>query len=138
MTRGTFANVRIRNLMAPGTEGGVTLHHGGPTAPKQMAIYDAAERYRTERTADARRLRRQGIRLGQFARLGGEGHQAARRPRGDRRELRAHPPQQPCRNGRSAVRQFKDGETAASLGLDGSETFDLLGVEKPACSRARS
>ena len=45
MTRGTFANIRIRNLLAPGTEGGVTRHlpDGQP-----MPIYDAAVRYRQE------------------------------------------------------------------------------------------
>jgi aconitate hydratase len=45
MMRGTFANVRLRNLLAPGTEGGVTrLLPGG----EQMSIYDAAMRYRAE------------------------------------------------------------------------------------------
>jgi aconitate hydratase len=41
MMRGTFANVRIKNLMIPGSEGGVTLHAGG----EQMSIYDAAMAY---------------------------------------------------------------------------------------------
>ena len=45
MVRGTFANVRIRNLMVPGVEGGVTKHQ---PAGEQMGIYDAAERYRAE------------------------------------------------------------------------------------------
>ncbi len=45
MMRGTFANVRIRNLMAPGTEGGVTIHQ---PSGEQMSIYAAAERYREE------------------------------------------------------------------------------------------
>jgi aconitate hydratase len=47
MIRGTFANVRLRNRLAPGTEGGVTLHlpDGGP-----MTIYDAAVRYEEEGT----------------------------------------------------------------------------------------
>ena len=45
MVRGTFANVRIRNLMVPGVEGGVTRHQ--PDG-ERMAIYDAAERYRVE------------------------------------------------------------------------------------------
>src|SRR5581483_4294478 len=45
MVRGTFANVRIRNLMVPGVEGGVTLHQ--PDG-ERMAIYAAAARYRTE------------------------------------------------------------------------------------------
>ncbi len=45
MTRGTFANIRIRNLLAPGTEGGVTRHlpDGQP-----MSIYDAAMQYKSE------------------------------------------------------------------------------------------
>ena len=42
MMRGTFANVRIKNLMIPGSEGGVTLHQ--PDG-EQMSIYDAAMRY---------------------------------------------------------------------------------------------
>jgi len=45
MVRGTFANIRIRNLMVPGIEGGVTRHQPGGEA---MGIYDAAERYRAE------------------------------------------------------------------------------------------
>jgi len=45
MVRGTFANVRLRNLMVPGVEGGITRHQ--PDG-EQMGIYDAAERYRTE------------------------------------------------------------------------------------------
>ena len=45
MARGTFANIRIKNEMLPGIEGGFTLHI--PTG-KQMSIYDAAEKYREE------------------------------------------------------------------------------------------
>ncbi len=45
MTRGTFANIRIRNLLAPGTEGGVTRHLPDGTP---MTIYDAAMRYKAE------------------------------------------------------------------------------------------
>ncbi|MEY2438898.1 MAG: aconitate hydratase, partial [Verrucomicrobiota bacterium] len=45
MTRGTFANVRIKNLMAPGTEGGVTIHYPDR---KQMSIFDAAMKYQEE------------------------------------------------------------------------------------------
>jgi aconitate hydratase len=47
MMRGTFANIRLRNLLVPGTEGGVTLYL--PTA-EQMSIYDAAMRYKTDGT----------------------------------------------------------------------------------------
>jgi aconitate hydratase len=46
MMRGTFANIRLRNLLAPGTEGGWTLHQ--PSGQK-MSIYDAAMKYRDER-----------------------------------------------------------------------------------------
>jgi aconitate hydratase len=45
MTRGTFANIRIRNLLAPGTEGGVTRHLPGG---EPLSIYDAAMKYKAE------------------------------------------------------------------------------------------
>jgi aconitate hydratase len=45
MMRGTFANIRLRNLLAPGTEGGVTLHL---PSGEQMSIYDAAMKYREQ------------------------------------------------------------------------------------------
>jgi aconitate hydratase len=47
MVRGTFANIRLKNLMVPGVEGGVTLH---VPSGERMDIYDAAERYRGEGT----------------------------------------------------------------------------------------
>ena len=47
MTRGTFANIRLRNLLAPGTEGGVTAFH--PTG-EQTSIYDAALKYKEQGT----------------------------------------------------------------------------------------
>ncbi len=47
MTRGTFANIRLRNLLAPGTEGGVTAYL--PTG-EQMSVFDAAEKYRADGT----------------------------------------------------------------------------------------
>ena len=47
MVRGTFANIRLRNLLVPGVEGGVTVHH--PTR-ERMSIYDAAVKYAAERT----------------------------------------------------------------------------------------
>ncbi|MDQ6746045.1 MAG: aconitate hydratase [Actinomycetota bacterium] len=50
MMRGTFANIRLRNQLAPDTEGGVTLYLGGPDDGEQMAIYDAAMRYAEEQT----------------------------------------------------------------------------------------
>jgi len=47
MVRGTFANIRLKNLMLPGVEGGVTIH---VPSGERMDIYDAAERYRREGT----------------------------------------------------------------------------------------
>jgi len=47
MVRGTFANIRLKNLMVPGVEGGVTIH---VPSGERMDIYDAAERYRGEGT----------------------------------------------------------------------------------------
>src|SRR5271157_952670 len=47
MMRGTFANIRLRNLLLPGTEGGVTVHI---PSGEQLSIYDAAMRYRAEHT----------------------------------------------------------------------------------------
>jgi aconitate hydratase len=47
MMRGTFANIRLRNQLAPGTEGGVTIH---VPSGEQMSIYDAAMRYKQEGT----------------------------------------------------------------------------------------
>jgi aconitate hydratase len=45
MMRGTFANVRLRNQLAPGTEGGVTRYLGATDSDEQMSIYDAAMQY---------------------------------------------------------------------------------------------
>ncbi len=99
MVRGTFANVRLRNKLAPGTEGGVTrlLPEG-----EQMSIFDASVKY-AERGSPARHPRRQGIRLRLLARLGRQGTQPARHPRRHRRKLRAHSPLQPRRHGHSAA-----------------------------------
>ena len=44
---GTFANIRLKNLLVPGTEGGVTVHI---PSGERMPIFDAAERYRAEQT----------------------------------------------------------------------------------------
>ena len=99
MVRGTFANIRLRNLLAPGTEGGLTKHLPDGEV---MSIFDASEKYRDEGVpliiiAGSR------VRHRLIARLGGEGHGAARRARRHREELRAHPPQQPRRHGRAAA-----------------------------------
>ena len=121
MVRGTFANVRIRNLMVPGVEGGVTCHQ--PDG-ERMRIYDAAERYRTE-----------GIPLiviaGQDYGAGSSRDWAAKGTRllGVRAVIargfeRIHRSNLigmgvlPC--------QLPEGVTAQTLGLDGSERFDLV------------
>jgi aconitate hydratase len=50
MTRGTFANIRLKNLLAPGTEGGVTKYlGGGDMGGEVMAIYDASMKYQAEK-----------------------------------------------------------------------------------------
>ena len=107
MMRGTFANIRLRNQLAPGTEGGVTRYLGsvrgraGRRGRGDVDLRRGDEVHRRRRAAGG--ARRQGVRLGLLARLGGEGHEAARRARGDRRELRAHPPLEPGRDGRAAA-----------------------------------
>ena len=107
MVRGTFANVRLRNQMAPGTEGGWTLYQPGG---ELMTIYDASVRYQRGRRAAAGDCR-QGVRLGLVARLGGQGHAAARRQGGHRRIVRAHPPQQPGEHGRAAAASSRRART---------------------------
>ena len=85
MIRGTFANIRLRNQLAPGTEGGWTrdfTQPGGPVA----TIYDASVNY-LERRYPAGDPRRQGIRLRLVARLGRQGHRSARGAGRDRRVL---------------------------------------------------
>ncbi len=108
MMRGTFANIRLRNQLAPGTEGGVTTLPGR----RRRADVDLRRRHALHRPGHpAHRAGRQGVRLRIVARLGGQGHAPARRARGDRGELRAHPPFQPGGDGRApaAVRRRRVG-----------------------------
>ena len=99
MTRGTFANVRIKNLMVPGTEGGVTKYYpDGET----LSIYDAAVKYQASGRA-AGHPGRARIRHRLQPRLGGERDQAAGSARGGGGELRAHPPVQSGGHGRAAA-----------------------------------
>jgi aconitate hydratase len=120
MVRGTFANVRIRNLMVPDVEGGVTRHQPGG---ERMGIYDAAERYRAETVpviliagldygaGSSRDWAAKGTRL-----LGVRAVIA----RGFERIHRSNLIGMgvfPC--------QFPDGVNAETLGLDGTERFDL-------------
>ena len=99
MMRGTFANIRIKNQMLPGVEGGVTKHiPSGEVLP----IWEAAERYQQDGHA-ADHPRRQGVWHRLQSRLGRQGTAVAGRARRHRRELRAHPPQQPGGHGHPAA-----------------------------------
>jgi aconitate hydratase len=123
MTRGTFANVRIKNLMVPGVEGGVTVHH---PSGEQMSIYDAAVRYQQEGTALV-------VLAGQEYGTGSSRDWAAKGTK--LLGVRAVVAQSFERIHRSNLvgmgilpLQFEEGTSAVSLGLDGSEIFDITGV----------
>ena len=127
MMRGTFANIRLRNLLLPGTEGGVTVHiPSGET----MSIFDAADEIQGHDHA-ADHPCGQGVRHRQLARLGGEGHDVARREGGHRGELRAHPPLEPHRHGRAAA-AVQGGRECAESGIERTESFDIVGLERGA------
>ncbi len=123
MVRGTFANIRIKNLMVPGVEGGVTIHR---PSGEQLSIYDAAMRYQQESvplvivagqeygTGSSRDWAAKGTRL-----LGVKAVVAQSFERIHRSNL-VGMGVLPC--------QFKTGESAQTLGLDGTETFDLIGI----------
>jgi aconitate hydratase len=124
MLRGTFANLRIRNLMAPEKEGGHTVHQ---PSGEPMSIFDAAERYRKEGVA-------QVILAGEEYGTGSSRDWAARGPslmgvravvaRGFERIHRSNLVGMgiiPC--------QFKGADTVQSLGLDGTEIYDILGLD---------
>jgi aconitate hydratase len=122
MTRGTFANVRIKNLMVPGTEGGVTKF-GGEVLP----IYDAAVKHQAEGTPLM-------VIAGQEYGTGSSRDWAAKGTK--LLGVRAVVAQSFERIHRSNLvgmgvlpLQFEEGTNAASLGLDGSETFDVVGLE---------
>jgi aconitate hydratase len=124
MTRGTFANVRIKNLMAPGTEGGVTKHQ---PSGEDMSIYDAAMKYQEAGTplvviggqeygtGSSRDWAAKGTRL-----LGVKAVCVESFERIHRSNL----------VGMGVLPlQFKEGTGRESLGLDGTETFDVLGLD---------
>jgi aconitate hydratase len=123
MIRGTFANIRLRNQLAPGTEGGVTVRDG-----KQMSIYDASREYLEDGTP--------------LIVLGGKEYGS-----GSSRDwaakgtlllgVRAVLAESFERIHRSNLigmgvlpLQYRPGESAASLGLTGQETFDIRGIEE--------
>ena len=100
MIRGTFANIRLRNQLAPGTEGGFTRDFTGDG--EVTTVFEASENYLAA-GHPAGGPGRQGVRLRLVARLGRQGHRAAGRQGRDRRVLRADPPLQPDRHGRAAA-----------------------------------
>ena len=100
MIRGTFANIRLRNQLAPGTEGGVTRDF---TARGEVtSVYEASEHY-LEAGTPLVVLSGKEYGSGSSARLGRQGHRTARREGRDRGVLRADPPVQPDRHGRAAA-----------------------------------
>jgi len=125
MIRGTFANIRLRNQLAPGTEGGVTVH---VPSGEQMSIFDASERYIAEGTP--------------LIVLGGKEYGS-----GSSRDwaakgtlllgVRAVLVESFERIHRSNLigmgvlpLQFAPGESAESLGLTGQETYSVEGIEE--------
>ncbi|NCT90964.1 aconitate hydratase [Cellulomonas sp. APG4] len=123
MIRGTFANIRLRNQLVPGVEGGVTIDH---LTGEQTTIYDAAQHYAAEGvplvvlggkeygSGSSRDWAAKGTRL-----LGVRAVIAESFERIHRSNL----------IGMGVLPlQFPEGETAESLGLDGTETFDVSGV----------
>jgi aconitate hydratase len=125
MTRGTFANVRIKNLLVPGTEGGVTKLFANGEG-EQMSIFDAAMKYAQTNTplvifagheygsGSSRDWAAKGTRL-----LGVKAVIAASFERIHRSNL----------VGMGVLPlQFPEETSAHSLGLDGSEVFSILGL----------
>jgi aconitate hydratase len=123
MMRGTFANIRLRNNLAPGTEGGVTVHI---PSGEQLSIYDAAMRYKTEGTpllviagkeygtGSSRDWAAKGTML-----LGVKAVIAESYERIHRSNL----------IGMGVLPlQFRDGESAQSLGLTGRESYEIIGL----------
>ena len=123
MTRGTFANVRIKNLMIPGVEGGVSKHY--PDG-EQLSIYDTSIKYQAEGTplivfagqeygtGSSRDWAAKGTRL-----LGVKAVVAQSFERIHRSNL--------CGMGVLPL-QFLEGVSAQTLKLDGTEIFDVLGL----------
>jgi aconitate hydratase len=123
MTRGTFANVRIKNLMLPGIEGGVTKYNGQP-----ISIYDAAMKYQQRAvplvvfagqeygTGSSRDWAAKGTKL-----LGVRAVVAQSFERIHRSNL-VGMGVLPC--------QFKEGTTAQTLELEGTERYNILGLSE--------
>ncbi|HRI49413.1 MAG TPA: aconitate hydratase AcnA [Pseudomonadota bacterium] len=123
MNRGTFGNIRLRNAMVGGTEGPWTVHL---PSGEEMSIYDAAMRYRQEDTplvviagreygsGSSRDWAAKGSALLGIKAIIAESYE------------RIHRSNLVCMG--VLPLQFKDGDSAKSLGLDGSERFDITGI----------
>lgn len=136
MVRGTFANIRIKNLMFGGEEGGNTLYYpAGGGQPEKLAIYDAAMKYKADKvplvvlagkeygTGSSRDWAAKGTLL-----LGVKAVIAESFERIHRSNL----------VGMGVLPlQFRNGENAQSLGLDGSEVIDIAGLQDGASKRAK-
>jgi len=133
MVRGTFANIRIKNLMLNGEEGGNTLYFGSEP-PEKMSIYDAAMRYKTDAipllvlagkeygTGSSRDWAAKGTNL-----LGVKAVIAESFERIHRSNL----------VGMGVLPlQFQNGENAQTLGLDGTERFNITGLDDGASKTA--
>jgi aconitate hydratase len=125
MMRGTFANVRLRNLLAPGTEGGVTVH---PSSKEPISIYDAAMKYGAEGTPLI-------ILAGKEYGSGSSRDWAAKGPR--LLGVCAVIAESFERIHRSNLvgmgvlpLQFEEGQNYKSLGLTGFETYTIEGISK--------
>jgi aconitate hydratase len=123
MVRGTFANVRLRNQLAPGTEGGVTRYL--PTG-EQMSIFDASVKYIADKVPLF-------ILAGKEYGSGSSRDWAAKGPK--LLGIRAVLAESYERIHRSNLvgmgilpLQYKAGESAASLGLSGEESYDVVGL----------
>ncbi|HKW45777.1 MAG TPA: aconitate hydratase AcnA [Candidatus Eremiobacteraceae bacterium] len=123
MMRGTFANIRLRNKLAPGTEGGFTRHL--PDG-EQMTIFDASEKYQRDRVPLI-------IIAGKEYGAGSSRDWAAKGPR--LLGVRAVIAESFERIHRSNLigmgiipLQFQAGESAATLGLTGEETYAISGI----------
>jgi aconitate hydratase len=126
MMRGTFANIRLRNQLAPGTEGGVTIYQGNDGEGDEMSIYDAAMKYID---ADVPLLILAGKEYGS----GSSRDWAAKGTK--LLGVRAVIAESFERIHRSNLvgmgvlpLQYKDGDSAESLGLSGHETFTIAGL----------
>ncbi len=124
MVRGTFANIRLKNLLVPGVEGGVTVH-----VPSGERMDDLRRgRALQGRGHAARGDRGQGVRQRQLARLGRQGHAAARRARGDRARATSASTARTWSGWACCRCSSSRAQSAESLGLSGRETLTIRGL----------